>query len=113
MKSFAQTLDLRDDPDTIALYRRYHQDVWPDVIAGLRSIGILKMKIFLAGTRMFMYMETNDDFDLEADFQRYTDSSPRAQEWDELMRQFQVQAPGARDGEWWTGMEEVFDIDWF
>ena len=63
MKSFAMTLDLHDDPDVIAEYKRYHREVWPEVIEGLRSVGILKMKIFLKGTRMFMYIETEDDFE--------------------------------------------------
>ena len=113
MKSFAQTLDLRDDPGVIDEYKRYHRKVWPEVISGLRSVGVLKMKIFLLETRMFMYLETGDDFEPERDFQRYTDASSRAREWDRLMRGFQVQAPGAGRDEWWAGMEEVFDIDWF
>ncbi len=107
------TLELRDDQNTIDEYRRYHREVWPEVISGLRSIGIQKMKIFLLGTRMFMYIETPDDFDLATDFQRYTDSSPRAAEWDVMMREFQVRVAVAGDDEWWAGMEEVFDIDWF
>ena len=113
MKSFAMTLDLKDDSSVIEEYKRHHHEVWPDVICGLRSIGIQKMKIFLLGTRMFMYIETPDDFDPLTDFQRYTDSSPAAAEWDVMMRKYQVQADGAREGEWWAGVEEVFDIDWF
>ena len=113
MKSFAMTLDLRDDPDVVAEYKRNHREVWPEVISGLRSVGILKMKIFLKGTRMFMYIETEDSFNPATDFQAYTKASPRAREWDELMREFQVQAPGAKEGEWWASMEEAFDIDWF
>ena len=96
MKSFAMTLDLKDDSSVIEEYKRYHHEVWPDVICGLRSIGIRKMKIFLLGTRMFMYIETPDDFDPLTDFQRYTDSSPAAAEWDVMMRKYQVQADGAR-----------------
>ena len=113
MKSLAMTLDLVNDPEVIAKYKAYHREVWPAVISGLRSIGVGRMKIFLLGTRMFMYLEVPDDFDLATDFQAYTDSSPRAKEWDELMRNFQSQAPEAKEGEWWAGMEEVFDIDWF
>ncbi len=113
MKSLAMTLDLVDAPEVIEKYKAYHREVWPEVISGLRSIGVARMKIFLLGTRMFMYLEVPDDFDLATDFQTYTDSSPRAKQWDELMRNFQSQAPEAKEGEWWAGMEEVFDIDWF
>ncbi len=113
MKSLAMTLDLVDDPEVIAKYKAYHREVWPEVISGLRSIGVARMKIFLLGTRMFMYLEVPDDFDPADDLQSYADSSPRAKEWDELMRNFQSQVPEAKEGEWWAGMEEVFDIDWF
>ena len=44
-----------------------------------------------------MYLEVPDDFDLATDFQAYTDSSPRAKEWDELMRNFQSQVPEAKE----------------
>jgi len=69
------------------------------------------MKIFLHGRRLFMYLEASDDFDLARDFPRYMETR-RAKEWDVLMRQFQEPVPGARPGEWWAAMEEVFDLDW-
>ena len=111
MKSFAMTLDLKNDPEIIERYKAYHRNVWPEVLEGLRGIGIEKMRLFLHGHRMFMYLEAPDGFDLDRDFQGYTDK-PRAQEWDQLMRGFQQQAPGASAHEWWSAMEEVFDIDW-
>ena len=110
MKSYAMALDLRDDAEVIERYKEYHRAVWDEVLEGLRSLGISKMKIFLRGSRLFMYMETPDDFDLERDFQRYTEASPRAAEWDALMREFQAPAPDAKHGEWWAAMEEVFDL---
>ena len=111
MKSYAMALDLRDDAEVIEQYKEYHRAVWDEVLEGLRSIGISKMKIFLRGSRLFMYLETADDFDLERDFQRYTEASPRAAEWDALMREFQVRAPDAKPSEWWAAMEEVFDLN--
>ena len=58
MKSYAMALDLRDDAETIERYKEYHRAVWDEVLDGLRSIGISKMKIFLRGNRLFMYLET-------------------------------------------------------
>ena len=110
MKSFAMALDLRDDAETIERYKEYHRAVWHEVLDGLRGIGISKMKIFLRGSRLFMYLEAPDDFDLERDFQRYTEASPRAAGWDALMRDFQQTVPDAKPGEWWAAMEEVFDL---
>ena len=111
MKSYGMALDLKDDPEIIERYVEYHRAVWPDVLSGLRGLGISKMKIFLHGRRLFMYMETPDDFVLARDFGRYMDTG-RAREWDELMRTFQEPVPAAAPGEWWAEMREVFDVDW-
>ena len=50
MKSYAMALDLRDDAEVIEQYKEYHRAVWDEVLEGLRSIGISKMKIFLRGS---------------------------------------------------------------
>ena len=111
MKSYALTLCLKNDPALIAKYKAHHREVWPEVIAGLRQVGITKMKIFLLGSRMFMYMETTDGFEPARDFAR-AHATRRGQEWDELMRALQERAPEAQPEDWWAFMEEVFDINW-
>jgi L-rhamnose mutarotase len=110
MKSVAMTLDLKDDAATIERYKEYHRAVWPEVVEGLRAIGISKMKIFLLGRRLFMYFEAPDDFEAGRDFNRYM-ALRRAKEWDELMSTFQEPVPEAAHGEWWAEMAEVFDLD--
>ncbi len=109
MRVFAQTLDLKDDPVRIEEYLRHHRAVWPEVIDGLRAIGIRNMRMYRAGTRLFMLVEADDSFEPTRDYQTYT-RNPRARAWDELMRTFQQPVPSARDGEWWTAMEEIFDL---
>jgi L-rhamnose mutarotase len=79
------------------------------VIARLREIGIVEMRIYLVGRRLFMYMEAVDGFAPERDFPKLAEDS-RYREWDELMRGLQRPAPEARAGEWWAPMEEVFDL---
>ena len=111
MKSLSMTLNLKNDAGIIEKYKEYHKAVWPEVVDDLRKIGVSKMKIFLSGRHLFMYLEVPDDFDLTRDFPRYMES-PRAREWDALMRGFQQRVPEASSGEWWSSMEEVFDIDW-
>jgi L-rhamnose mutarotase len=74
-------------------------------------VGIRELRIFLRGRRLFMYMETEDDFDPGRDFARVLDA-PRYREWDELMRSLQERAPEAAEDEWWAPMEEVFDLGW-
>lgn len=112
MKAFAMTLNLKEDASIIEKYKEYHRNTWPDVLDGLKGIGISKMKIFLHGRSLFMYLEAPDDFDLETDFPRYMEQSPHAKEWDKLMSEFQEPVPAAREGEWWASMEEVFDLHW-
>ena len=111
MREFAMTLNLKDHPESIEMYKTHHRNVWPEVISGLRDIGIGKMKIFLLGTKLFMYIETPDDFNLATDFGKYANSE-KAAEWDTLMRKYQTRPSEAKDHEWWAEMEEVFDINW-
>ena len=110
MRAFAQALDLVDDASMIEEYVAAHERVWPEVVAALTSIGIGRMKIFLLGSRLFMYFEAPDDFDPARDYQAYAED-PRCREWDELMRRYQRPAPGAPEGAWWASMREVFCLE--
>src|SRR5439155_24305875 len=109
MQTYGMALDLRDDPLLIARYKKEHAEVWPEVVARLRDIGVTEMKIFLLGPRMFMYCETRDGFDPANDFARSNDD-PTYKKWDELMRTMQQRVDEARPGEWWAQMEPVFDL---
>ena len=111
MKTFAMALDLVDDPSSIEEYKEYHRNVWPEVKEGLLDIGIEDMEIYLLGDRLFMVVDTKDDFDIETDFQRYTDSSEKAAEWDTLMRKFQKRTPFTNEYEWWAPMKRVFNLN--
>lgn len=109
MKSYAQALDLKSDPSLIEAYRRHHVAVWPEVIAGLRAIGIREMRIWLVGTRLFMLFEAPDDFDPCRDFRTYG-QDPRCRQWEEWMRTYQVRLAEAGPQDWWAPMEEVFAL---
>ena len=110
MKRFAQTLELKDDPDLIAAYLREHEQVWPEVVRGLRAIGIRRLELFRQGNRLFMVCEVPDDFDPARDYPRYA-ADPRCREWDERMRRYQQQVPGADPRSWWTPMQRVFELE--
>ncbi|MCC6177496.1 MAG: L-rhamnose mutarotase [Chloroflexi bacterium] len=112
MKSYGLTLQLVDDPEKIAEYKRQHQAVWPGVLARLREVGIERMQIFFVGTTLFMYVDTTDEFDPVRDFDRVNDD-PESKRWNEWMAAtFQQRDPHAKPGEWWALMERVFDTDW-
>lgn len=108
MKTFAQAIDLKDDPEMIEKYKEYHRNVWPEVLEALQGLGIERMRIWLVGRRMFMLMETSDDFE-PGSLMDYAERNPRAHEWNELMTTYQEKVPAADDDEWWAAMELVFD----
>ena len=110
MKRYARTLQLKDDPATIAQYIEHHRAVWPEVERGLRAIGIERMLIWLLGRRLFMLMETADGFDPDRDFARYIASDPRIAEWQSLMESMQEPVAEAPPGEWWADMELVYAL---
>lgn len=110
MKQLALTLNLKDDPAVIAAYKAYHAEAWPEVIDALKAVGVLQMKIWLLGRRLFMLAEVNDDFDPATDFPRYLTLHPRCQEWEDLMGTFQEPVPEAQPGEKWAAMEQVFTL---
>ena len=109
MHEFAQTLELKDDPILIAEYVEYHRKVWPEVLEALKATGIVNMKIFLHGNRMFMFAQAREGFDPKTDYQAFTEN-PKAREWDELMRNYQQRVPGASEDEWWSPMRCVFEL---
>jgi L-rhamnose mutarotase len=111
MAHWGLTLNLRDGPGVAERYREAHRSCWPEVVSRLREIGVRRMWIFLSGRRLFMVVEADEGFDPARDFPRALDD-PRYREWDVLMRTLQEPAPEAAEGEWWAGMEEVFDLDW-
>lgn len=111
VKRYCRTLDLRDDPELIAEYRRRHSqtEIWPEVMAGIREVGILEMEIYILDTRLFMIIETALDFDWDTAMERLS-TLPRQQEWEDYMSVFQLAAPGATSAQKWQPMERMFHL---
>ncbi|MBQ2290450.1 MAG: L-rhamnose mutarotase [Bacteroidaceae bacterium] len=109
VKRFCQTLDLKDNPELIAEYRRRHSEgeAWSEIIEGIKEVGILEMEIYLVGTRLFMIVETPLDFDWDTAMARLA-TLPRQQEWEDYMAEFQVAVQGASSDEKWRMMERIF-----
>lgn len=109
VKRYVQTMDLKDDPELIAEYKRRHSQAqaWPEIQAGIREVGILDMQIFILGTRLVMIVETPVDFEWEPAMARLA-TLPRQQEWEDYMAIFQQCAEGATSDEKWQMMERIF-----
>jgi L-rhamnose mutarotase len=109
-RRFCLTLDLKDDPNLIAEYKRYHEKIWPEITRSIKDSGIEDMEIYLFGTRMFMIMEVDESFSFEAKA-KADRSNPKVQEWETLMGTFQKMLPQAKPGEKWLLMDRVFKLE--
>ena len=108
---YCQTLDLRDNPELIAEYRRRHsqEHIWKEIPEGIREVGILEMEIYLLGTRLFMIVETPLDFDWDTAMARLG-TLPRQAEWEDYMAEFQLVKAGMSSAEKWQLMERIFHL---
>lgn len=103
------TLDLKDDAQAIAEYKRYHVKIWPEIRDSLFAAGITDMEIYLLGTRLFMIMDVNETFSLSAKAAADA-ANARVQEWEAIMGHFQQPLPQSRPGQRWVVMERVFSL---
>ncbi|SER66635.1 L-rhamnose mutarotase [Pedobacter rhizosphaerae] len=110
MKKYALALDLIDDAELIAEYENYHKKSWPEVTDSIISSGILKMEIFRISNRLFMLMETTEDFSFSRK-QEMDQLNEKVQEWENLMWKFQQPLPFAKQGEKWILMDRIFELD--
>ena len=109
-KRYCLTLDLKDDPQLISEYKRYHEKIWPEIAKSIKASGIEDMEIYLLGTRMFMVMEVNEQFSFEAKA-KADGENPKVREWEELMWKFQKPLSNAKAGEKWLLMERIFKLE--
>ncbi len=109
MQRFCFALDLKDDPELIKEYETYHApgSAWPEVTQNDLDAGIINLQIYRTGNRMFMIMETDDDFTFEKKAAMDA-AQPKVQEWERLMWKYQVPLPWAKEGEKWILMDKIF-----
>lgn len=109
VKRYCQTLDLKDDPELIRRYRQCHspEGCWPEILEGIRSVGILEMEIYILGARLFMIVETPVDFNWDEAMSRLA-TLPRQAEWEAFTALFQQCAEGATSDQKWQMMERMF-----
>ena len=109
MKRYCLTLDLKPDPELISDYKKYHQEIWPEIIQSMKDADIINMEIYLHANRLFMIMETKDSFSFYAKSVQDA-ANPKVQVWEQLMWNYQQALPGAKPGEKWVLMDKIFDL---
>lgn len=110
MKRFCFAVDLKNDPALIAEYEQYHEQVWPEIEASIRTAGITAMQIYRIDNRLFMIMDTTDAFSFEEKLAADA-ANEKVQEWEKLMWNYQQALPSARPGEKWLLMKKIFDLN--
>ena len=112
MQRFCLALDLIDFPELIAEYEQWHAQGsgWPEVHENDLKAGILDLQIYRTGNRMFMILETDDEFTFKK--KASLDAlSPHVQEWERLMWKYQLPLPWAKEGEKWVLMKQIFQFE--
>lgn len=106
---YCLALDLKEDPALIAEYEQHHQQIWPEIEQSIYQSGITDMEIYRVGNRLFMIMETTDDFSFERKTQMDADNAT-VQTWETLLWRYQQALPMAKPGEKWIVMERIFSL---
>jgi len=65
LKRHCYALDLIDDIHLISIYKKHHQEVWPEITKSLLDSGIENAEIYCVGNRLFMILEVEDTFTFE------------------------------------------------
>lgn len=110
MKRYCLALDLVDDPKLIAAYEDYHLNGWPEIKRSIIESGVIEMEIYRISNRLFMIMETEDDFSFEKKAAMDV-ANPKVKAWEELMWKYQQALPLAKPGEKWLLMKNIFKLN--
>ncbi len=108
-KRYVQTLELRDDPDIIKEYLKWHSEEyhWKEIRDGIKAVGILEMEIYILDTRLVMIVDTSEDFDWQTAMDKLA-TLPRQAEWEAFVARLQGCRADARSDEKWQMMERMF-----
>jgi L-rhamnose mutarotase len=105
-------MTLKDDPGLMEKYKEVHgiHKVWPEISRGMKEVGITDMEIYIFGNRLFMIMDTVEDFDHEKAMSELADK-PRQREWEAYVSRFQDTSPDATADAKWQLMDRIYELD--
>lgn len=110
-RRYCQTMELRADDDLIRRYVEAHSEpeFRPEVLAGMREVGIQEMEVYIAGTRLVMIVEAPEGFRWDEAMARLA-TLPGQKEWEEYVAQFQKCSAEATSDEKWQMMTRIFHM---
>lgn len=111
IKRYVQMLDINEDPELIAQYKKWHSEEysWPEIRQGIREAGILEMELYIRGNHLVMIVDAPADFDWQTAMDRLA-TLPRQAEWEAFVAKFQGCSAEARSDEKWQPMERMFRL---
>ena len=109
MLRYCLTLDLRKDAELIAEYVALHTVSRPAITKSIRDAGIVDMQLYELDGRVFMIMDTVDDFSFERKLEMDL-ANPQVQEWEALVAKFQDVGSESDFGAKWRLMRKIFQL---
>ena len=111
IKRYVQYMEISDDPELMAEYRKSHSEEynWKEIRDGIRQVGILAMEIYLIGNHLTMIVDPPADFNWQESMDRLA-KLPRQAEWEAFVSRFQNCSPDVRSDEKWKPMERIFRL---
>ena len=109
MPRYCFALDLKDDAALIEEYETHHKAVWPEVRDSFYRAGITDVELYRTGNRLFMILDTNEDFSFEKK-SRIDTGDPTVQKWEALMGTYQQPLPWAESGQKWVLMKRIYKL---
>ncbi len=108
---YCLALDLKNDKELISQYESYHrnENIWPEITKSIKDSGITDMEIYRIENRLFMIIETVENFDFDRKAKMDTEN-PKVIEWENLMWRFQQPLPQSAPGEKWIKMKRIFKL---
>lgn len=100
---------LKVRPEKMVEYKKYHREVWPEMLDALRRHGWHNYSLFLRDDGlMFGYFETPESFQAALDGMSREEVNTR---WQEMMKPYFENLSGAHADESMVELEEVFHLD--
>jgi len=109
LKSYGFTIKIRGKKEA-EKYILLHKSVWPEVHDALDEIGVLSVQIFIIDDiRLFMHMETIDDFSPYESFKKAMLLHKNVQLWDDIMHGTLLKRDEKNSGSTeWANMEFLY-----
>lgn len=102
MKRYGNVIKVK--PERLDYYKQLHAKPWPEVIKAINECNVRNFSIYYKEGYLFSYYEYIGD-DYTADMKKLSELT---KEWLKETDPCQVPVETAKEGEWWSEMEEVF-----